>query len=270
MRCNQAVALNPAKRINWMGGRNFAPPEIATRGQFGEALRRRRALVLGAGAIGSVLAELLVRGGVHDLVVMDGGTLEAGNLVRHTLTLPEVGLPKAIALGHRLNLMLPHARVVAVPARFPSLDQKVTGQIMDRDLIIDCTGEDDTLHALSEHAPGHSTAYASVSLGRRGSRCYLFLAEGSGFPATEFWSTIAPHLEDDRAATAGLSLPWEGIGCWHPVFPATAVDVWRAAGTAVREIDRACGGEIRWDGLRVIDHECSRTPVAKAGSIDRA
>ena len=60
------------------------------------------------------MAEHLVRGGVTDLALIDGDPLEAGNLVRHSLTMNELKGNKAEKLMERLNFVSPHARVRAI------------------------------------------------------------------------------------------------------------------------------------------------------------
>jgi tRNA A37 threonylcarbamoyladenosine dehydratase len=65
----------------------------------------KRVLLIGAGAIGSALGELLVRGGVRDLTVIDSENATVGNLTRHTLTMDEAGNSKAMSVA-RLILVV--------------------------------------------------------------------------------------------------------------------------------------------------------------------
>ena len=36
---------------------------------------------------------------------------------------------------------------------------------------------------------------------------------------------------------AGVRLPREGIGCWHPLFPARIDDVWLMAAAAIKRLE---------------------------------
>src|SRR6185295_3555561 len=77
--------------LQWIGTENWAEDEISTRSRLSAELRSRSVLLIGAGALGSAVAELLVRGGVHKIIVMDQDILQVGNLVRHSLGLADVG-----------------------------------------------------------------------------------------------------------------------------------------------------------------------------------
>ncbi|SPD74278.1 hypothetical protein PITCH_A2200006 [uncultured Desulfobacterium sp.] len=70
---------------------------------FGHIREQKKVLVLGAGAFGSTICELLARSGMVDLTIIDNDTLRPYNLARHTLTGKEIGQPKAIAVADRLN-----------------------------------------------------------------------------------------------------------------------------------------------------------------------
>lgn len=88
--------------LTWVRSENWHPATRAARGRFSDALTGRRVLLVGGGAVGAVIAELLVRGGVENLTICDPETTLTGNLVRHTLTLRDVGRGKAVGLAERL------------------------------------------------------------------------------------------------------------------------------------------------------------------------
>src|SRR5713101_6237676 len=76
---------------------------------LGEAGQRRireaRVVLAGCGALGTVLADLLTRGGVGTLRIVDRDFVELSNLQRQVLfeeTDAREGLPKAVAAARRL------------------------------------------------------------------------------------------------------------------------------------------------------------------------
>src|SRR5438876_9543992 len=78
--------------------------------QIGEAGQRRlsgsRILLVGCGALGTVIAEQLVRAGLGQLRICDRDIVELTNLQRQTLFTERdavEGLPKAIAAASRLS-----------------------------------------------------------------------------------------------------------------------------------------------------------------------
>lgn len=90
----------------------FAP--IGEEGQ--RKLRAASAAIVGCGALGSVIAEILARAGVGKLVLIDRDTLEESNLQRQFLyDTGDVreGLPKVEAAKRRLAAVNPEVEIVA-------------------------------------------------------------------------------------------------------------------------------------------------------------
>jgi molybdopterin/thiamine biosynthesis adenylyltransferase len=76
-------------------------------------------VVVGAGALGSVLAETMVRAGVRRLTVVDRDYVEASNLQRQSLFTEadaEGGLPKAVAAEARLGALNSEVEVRGIVA----------------------------------------------------------------------------------------------------------------------------------------------------------
>lgn len=228
-------ALSDDALIGWCRTENWAASEINARGRFEGGLAGTRIALLGAGALAAAVAPLLVRAGASDLAILDAGELEAGNLARHELGVPEIGRNKAEALAERLNALTPTARVTGFPMSFlpepgPALDA------IDRaDLVIDATTSDEVIEALAGHPWPASPAFASVSFSFAAEHLYLYIDPGPDFQAADFTTAIAPWLV--AQARPPEDFPHEGIGCWSSVFPARADDVALLAAVAVRQID---------------------------------
>ena len=237
--------------IAWVPSENWHPIDIATRGRFAGPVVERPAAIIGAGALGSAAAELLVRGGVTRLTLIDGDVLQAGNLVRHTLTLSDLLSGKAAAVASRLNLATPDARVEAVGERFPPRDAD-RPQLQAADVVIDATGSNDVAAAMAEFPWGRPRLFASLSLALGAHRLYLYLAQGQAFPDEHFRSLVDPLVVEDHEGFGG-ELPWEGIGCWHPVFPARSDDVWLLVAAAVKRIAAAIAQPPATPALFVIE-----------------
>jgi hypothetical protein len=226
-------------QLEWVLSENWHQSQLTSRGSLPGQVTASAFLVIGAGALGSAVAELLVRAGVRGLTVIDGEILEAGNLVRHSLLLPDVRESKAVRIAARLNLISPNARVEALSVKFPPTDAKALERIGLASAVIDCTGEDDVLNSMDHFVWGSEKLFVSLSLGMRARRLYCFVAHGTRFPHGRFRDAMKPWLLKEAQENAGLALPREGIGCWHPVFPARADDVSLMAAVAVRQVERA-------------------------------
>lgn len=67
---------------------------------------RRRAVLVGAGSLGSQLGMHLAREGAYEWTVIDNDALLPHNLARHALLALEIGAPKATALARQIGLLL--------------------------------------------------------------------------------------------------------------------------------------------------------------------
>ena len=62
---------------------------------FDREVTKKSYAIIGAGSLGSAIAELLVRSGVWRILLIDGDTLSVGNLARHTLGIKNLNHYKA-------------------------------------------------------------------------------------------------------------------------------------------------------------------------------
>ncbi len=230
-------ALGPKVPVQWLKTENWATHDISTRGRFDQALATAQVLLIGAGAVGSALAEVLLRGNVPRIAVADGERIVAGNLVRHTLSLGHIGLQKATALVARLNQSSPHARAVAIDSVFPPMREPDLRLVRDSTIVLDCTGADEVLHRLSSFDWSGERLFVSVSLGLHAKRLFVLVHHGNTLPVHEFTRGLQPWLEKEREALRAEGLPREGLGCWHPIAPARIDHVWLMVGLAADELN---------------------------------
>lgn len=234
---DRTQVLSNKALVVWQASENWHVEQLSTRGRFAEVLTSKKILLIGAGALGSALAELLTRAGVQALTILDGERLEAGNLARHTLGLEDLKAPKAAALARHLNLTSPHASVEFIHTDFPPTKDSERARVQQSEVILDCTGHDDVLYYL-EHFPwSEAKRFFSISLGFGARRLFCFTTYEAHFPHATFSEALAPWLQREREESSGIELPREGIGCWHPVFPARADDIWTMAGIAAKYIE---------------------------------
>lgn len=222
---DRSMRFSNSKEVTWVSSQNWDVAEVSTRGKLGEGIRSKSVLLIGAGSIGSALGELLVRGGVQKLVVLDSDDVQVGNLIRHTLTLEDVGSSKALCLAARLNKISPHAAVVGFKEDFPPSDAATKERVDACDVVIDCTGSDEVVRRLEAYSWKEGKAFFSISLGFDARRIFCVSQKGS-FSSREFFREVGPWLELERRENRDRELPREGTGCWNPVFPARADDLW--------------------------------------------
>ena len=97
--------------------------------------------VVGCGAIGGLVVQLLAQAGVKSFVLVDGDLLTWQNVGRHVLTGRHVGSYKAKALKEELLTRFPDYQVTAIPQKWQN-EWKETPGVFDRcDLIIALSAE---------------------------------------------------------------------------------------------------------------------------------
>ncbi len=227
--------------ICWVQSENWHSDQLSTRGRLPASVSKATVAVIGIGAIGSCMSELLIRGGVQKLIVVDCDLVTAGNLVRHTLLIENIGDLKARSVAERLKRASPHAVVESMDCSISSLSREEWANLEGCDLLIDCTGSDEVLYHLAVQRCAAERVYCSVSIGFGARRLFVFIAHGSAFPHEGFRQVIQPWLERGRQEFNGQSHPWAGIGCWHPVFPARADDMWLLTSLALKSIESTLG-----------------------------
>jgi sulfur carrier protein ThiS adenylyltransferase len=131
----------------------FAP--IGAEGQ--ETLSRKHVLIIGAGALGSGNAEMLVRAGVGKITIIDRDYVEWSNLQRQQLYTEEDAagrVPKAIAAGRRLQSVNSSVVIESIVGDAgPDELEALAGSV---DLIMDSTDNFDTRMVINDIASKYS------------------------------------------------------------------------------------------------------------------
>lgn len=217
-----------SESIRWLDSDNWAQEQLLRRGKLDETLRESNTMIIGAGALGSVVAENLLRDGCTNLTIVDGEKFEIGNLSRHTLSLDALNQYKATAVADRLRTLSPHATIHDVNSRYP-LSESNQDAIPGPDIIIDCTGNDQVLHAFDQEPWESPRLIVSTALGPRGKRLYTYSTFTQSFEFTDFqerielWTLkeLSEHDPDEDFVP-------ERVGCWHPASVITmhTIAIW--------------------------------------------
>ena len=216
---------------------NWSEDRLQARGRLPRSVRDCNITVLGVGALGSVVSELLVRAGAKNIALVDEDVLESGNINRHAATLADVGSSKVSVVAERLRQISPTVRVVEFSERLPSDTTAIEAQLDEYDIIIDCTSSDVALSTLERAWWSIPRTFASFSMGFGGRRLFSFGVSGNRFPHDEFIRSVRPWLEHESKVWADNDEVFEGAGCWSPLFPARYDDVVLAAAVCVKELE---------------------------------
>lgn len=132
---NLAIEPFQVSRIDadWSLARDSALSQLHQR-------RTMRVLLLGAGSLGSPIAQLLARAGLGSLTIVDSELMEPENISRHMLGLPHVDAAKAPQVALELSRLVPDLEVKGFQSEACSWLMKNAG-LGTFDLVIDCTAE---------------------------------------------------------------------------------------------------------------------------------
>ena len=242
---DRSQVLGNAVPIQWVGTQNWDPDEITGRGRMDQSLRSKSVLIIGGGAVGSALSEILVRSGVQRVTIMDQDRLEAGNLVRHTLGVSHLGKNKASSLAERLDDAAVHSDVSSIDTRLPPRSPEDFDPVVNADIVIDCTADDLVAREISNFEWDGPLTFVSVSVGMKSLRSFTYVAHGETFPVEEFENVLDPWLRFEMDGY-DEELPRDGLGCWHALMPARIDDVWMMAGASWIAASPSCTTRIPW------------------------
>jgi molybdopterin/thiamine biosynthesis adenylyltransferase len=118
--------------------RHIILKEVGVKGQ--KKLMEGRALIIGAGGLGSPAAMYLAAAGVGTIGIADADAVDLSNLQRQIIhATPDVGKPKVISAKETMNAMNPDTEVVTYHEWINHAN--ITDIIRDRnyDFVLDCT-----------------------------------------------------------------------------------------------------------------------------------
>jgi hypothetical protein len=222
--------------IPWSDATAYPQDRAEARGSLSEPVKRARVCVLGCGALGSLVAEHLARGGARELSLFDNEVLDLDNLSRHALSAVEVGQNKAVAHARRLNGIHPRAHVRGFAFSLPprpapgKADRPAWDLLQQADVLIDCTADQSVFGWAS--ALGRENGKLVVHMFLNAHATMLTLCV-SGRHAS--CAKVTRRLFDDiGAARTGFTVEEHdpeveeilpGAGCWHATFPALGSDI---------------------------------------------
>ena len=144
-----------SQQLPWGRVENVARDRLYARGAYPSKVQATPIAVFGCGALGGSIAELLARGGVHQMSLIDSDTIKFGNLCRHTLDGSSVGLNKARALAETLSRANPLSKIKGYSDSVPldsRSDEAIRQAIMDAEIFIDCTTSEAAFQWLDQYA----------------------------------------------------------------------------------------------------------------------
>jgi hypothetical protein len=139
----------------------------------------RKAVIVGAGAIGSGLAEMLVREGRFDWTIVDSDHVLPHNLARHTLGIPSYGAFKAHHVAGRLESIRAGLSARPIIADFlEPHEAELTQAVETADVIIDTSASVPVARAIADL--GVKARRASAFFNPAGNAAVLMVQDRAG------------------------------------------------------------------------------------------
>ncbi|MDR2240822.1 MAG: molybdopterin-synthase adenylyltransferase MoeB [Zoogloeaceae bacterium] len=188
--------------------RHILLPQIGIEGQ--ERLLAARALVVGAGGLGSPAAMYLASAGLGTIVLCDGDTVDLTNLQRQILhRTASVGQPKAVSGRDTLAQINPGVNVIALAQRLEGADFEE--QVAAADVVLDCTDNFATRHALNRACVKCRKPLVSGAAIRFDGQVSVFDLRQDANPCYNCLFPEAEDVEEVRCAVMGVFAPIVGL-----------------------------------------------------------
>ncbi|MCC3377148.1 ThiF family adenylyltransferase [Cohnella sp. REN36] len=117
------------------------------------SLKRKKALLIGAGSVGSSVATALAQEGIGELTIIDPDIYEPSNSIRHQVGQSWFGFNKVEALKERINSLSPETIVTPLTARVGNTrrndNEYLMAEIIRSDIVIDTTGSHSVTHYMN-------------------------------------------------------------------------------------------------------------------------
>jgi molybdopterin-synthase adenylyltransferase len=188
--------------------RHILLDEIGVEGQ--QRILASRALVIGAGGLGSPVALYLGTAGVGRITLVDNDSVDLTNLQRQIAhTVARIGEPKAQSARQAIAAINPEPRVRAVAQRADAalLDELVA----QADVVLDCCDNFATRQAINAACVRHAKPLVSGAAIRFDAQLAVYDTRDAASPCYACLFPPSQEFEETLCATMGVFAPLVGI-----------------------------------------------------------
>ena len=188
--------------------RHILLPQLGIEGQ--EKFRRSRALIVGAGGLGSPVALYLASAGVGTLTICDNDAVDLTNLQRQIVHRNDsIGSPKAESARRTLAAINPEVTVNALVERIAGARLELL--VLESDIVLDCSDNFTTRHAINRACVAHRKPLVSGAGVRFDGQIAVFDLRDAQAPCYHCLFPEHGDNEDMRCAVMGVFAPLVGI-----------------------------------------------------------
>ncbi|RZJ09772.1 MAG: HesA/MoeB/ThiF family protein [Rubrivivax sp.] len=188
--------------------RHLMLDEIGIEGQ--QRLLDARALVIGAGGLGSPVALYLASAGVGRITLVDHDTVSLTNLQRQIAhDMASLHRPKVLSAAERMVALNPGVNVRALPEKADA--ELLDVEVPEADVVVDCTDNFATRHLVNAACVRHGTPLVSgAAIGFDG-QLSVYDSRSGEHPCYACLFPPESGFEDVACSTMGVFAPLVGI-----------------------------------------------------------
>jgi molybdopterin/thiamine biosynthesis adenylyltransferase len=188
--------------------RHILLDELGIEGQ--EKFLAARALIVGAGGLGSPAAMYLATAGVGHITLVDDDVVELSNLQRQLLhTTASLGQSKVESGRRALHALNPEIIVETIARRLQG--DELEAAVAGADVVLDCSDNFGTRHQINRACVRHRKPLVSGAAIRFDGQVSVFDLRGQTSPCYHCLFPEADDVEEANCATMGVLAPLVGI-----------------------------------------------------------
>ncbi|MGZ5008835.1 MAG: HesA/MoeB/ThiF family protein [Methylobacter sp.] len=187
--------------------RQIMLPQVDVEGQ--QKLLAAKALIIGAGGLGSPASIYLAAAGVGNITIYDNDVVDLSNLQRQiTHHTPDIGTDKVISTRQTLNQLNPDIKIKAVKQRLEG--EQLELEVMQADVVLDCSDNFSTRFAVNNACVKQQKPLVSGAAIRFEGQVAVFTPGKNDSPCYNcLYSSNGEELQN--CATNGVIAPVTGI-----------------------------------------------------------
>jgi integrative and conjugative element protein (TIGR02256 family) len=244
---------------------------LRNKGRVPETLGGKKVSILGSGALGASVGDLLTKAGVGSVFVFDRDIMEVGNSIRHVAGVESFALPKAEATALKFIQHNPFVDIQVGLDDLLSSYETLESSLTDCDFAISTMADESAESAVNEVATrmGKMVYYARAVRGGASGRIFRVIP---GRDACRY--CLARYIREGEAQnelSAWLNVPEDedtvlAFECGNPIIASSAADLSLIASLAARVVMDDIGAGLGaanhwlWTTEGVADHPALSEP----------
>lgn len=200
-----------------------------------EEMANKKMLIMGVGAIGSIIAETLTRCGAKNISLYDIDNKEPGNVCRSSYPFYTGITEKTLDMGSLLRQISPHVKCASLKSIVDLVvktyaaehaDKSTLAELFDKfDVIFDCTTDNQLMRVMD--STGTKAQLVNLSITNHAQDLICAFSPNVTETILFVYGLLKRDVETDM---------YNPTGCWNPTFKASYNDIECKVQVAVKHI----------------------------------